>query len=65
MSFHDGLLIYLINLINRLQLEENSVVRLVTPSLPSSPSPVGWVGGEHYTDTKAFTLAFCALQIDF
>ena len=45
MSYHDGLLIYLINLINRLQLEENSVVRLVTPSLPSSPSPVGWVEG--------------------
>ena len=45
MSYCDGLLIYLINLINRLQLEENSAVRLVTPSLPSSPSPVGWVEG--------------------
>ena len=38
---------------------------LVTPSLPPSPSPVGWGEGEHYTDTKAFTLALCALQNDF
>ena len=45
MSYCDGLLIYLINLINRLQLEENSAVRLVTPSLPPSPAPVGWLEG--------------------
>ena len=45
MSYCDGLLIYLINQINRLQLEENSAVRLVTPSLPPSPAPVGWLEG--------------------
>ena len=45
MSYCDGLLIYLINLINRLQLEENSAVRLVTPSLPPSSAPLGWLEG--------------------